>query len=64
MDTIEKKKRHSEAVMKHSEKSVIQLNFKLNRNTDADIIAALTSVGNKQGFLKELIRDWIANHEN
>lgn len=30
--------------------------FKLNRTTDADIIARLEAQQNKQGYLKELIR--------
>lgn len=30
--------------------------LKLNNKTDADIIEKLSSVGNKQGYVKELIR--------
>ena len=30
--------------------------FKLNREDDADIIAKLESVDNKQGYIKDLIR--------
>lgn len=33
-----------------------QFVMKLNINTDSDIIAKLESVGNKQGYIKELIR--------
>lgn len=34
----------------------VQMNIKLNKNTDADILAHLTRVGNKQGYIKALIR--------
>lgn len=33
-----------------------QVILKLNLKTDADIIAALERSGNKQGYIKELIR--------
>ena len=36
--------------------------LKLNNRTDADIIKHLASVGNKQGYIKNLIRADIANH--
>lgn len=45
-----------EAINRYQKKNVIQLNIRLNKKTDADIIAALESVGNKQGYIKELIR--------
>lgn len=34
--------------------------IKLNRKTDSDIIAHLATVGNKQGYIKALIRADIA----
>lgn len=34
--------------------------MKLNKNQDADIIEKLKSVGNKQGYIKQLIRGDIA----
>ena len=34
----------------------VQMNFKLNKNTDADILAHLARIGNKQGYVKALIR--------
>ncbi len=34
--------------------------LKLQNRTDADILAKLESVGNKQGYIKELIRQDIA----
>ena len=42
---------------KYEKTNTIQLKMKLNRNTDADILAKLESVDNKQGYIKELIRD-------
>jgi len=36
-----------------------QIKLKLNTGTDKDILSTLDSVGNKQGFIKRLIR-----HEN
>lgn len=37
--------------------------FKLNTESDKDIIEALDSCGNKQGFVKEAIRFYLANKE-
>lgn len=45
-----------EAINRYQKKNVIQLNIRLNKKTDADIIAALEAAGNKQGYIKELIR--------
>lgn len=33
--------------------------LKLNKTTDADIISFLDTINNKQGFIKNLIRDYI-----
>lgn len=33
-----------------------QITLKLNTSTDADILARLDDVGNKQGYIKALIR--------
>lgn len=37
--------------------NTVVITMKLNRNTDADIIEKLESVGNKQGYIKRLIRE-------
>ena len=34
----------------------VQVKLKLNKNTDKDILVKLQQVGNKQGYIKELIR--------
>lgn len=36
--------------------NTVVITMKLNKNQDADIIEKLNSVGNRQGYLKELIR--------
>lgn len=48
-----------EAISRYQKANVIQINIRLNKKTDADIIIALETVNNKQGFIKELIRDRI-----
>lgn len=52
-----------EAINRYQKKNVIQLNIRLNKKTDADIIAALESVSNKQGLIKSLIREKIKESE-
>ena len=41
----------------YEKRSVKQYRFELNKNTDADIIAFLESVNNKQGTIKKLLRE-------
>ena len=41
----------------------VQIKMKLNANTDADILRKLEEVGNKQGYIKELIRRDIKSKE-
>ena len=41
---------------KYDAKTAVQVKMKLNAKTDADIIAKLESVDNKQGYIKALIR--------
>ena len=53
-----------EAKAKWDAENTTQIKLKLNHHTDADIIEKLQSVGNKQGYLKQLIRadmadEWI-----
>lgn len=45
------------ARIKYDAKATIQYHLKLNKVTDADILAKLDSVGNKQGYIKQLIRN-------
>ena len=41
---------------KYEKANTVQFKMKLNKNTDADILAKLDEVGNKQGYIKNLIR--------
>lgn len=45
------------AKAKYDENNTIQVKLKLNLKTDKDIIKALERSGNKQGYIKELIRN-------
>ena len=47
----------SEAKKKWDSENTVVVTMKLNKNTDADIIQKLDSVGNKQGYIKQLIRE-------
>ena len=44
------------AKAKYDENNTIQVKLKLNIKTDKDILEALERSGNKQGYIKELIR--------
>ena len=46
----------SRASTKYNKTNVKQIKLNLNLKTDADIIEALDKVKNKQGFIKQLIR--------
>ena len=41
--------------------NTVRVQMKLNRRTDADILARLESIENKQGYIKMLIREDIAS---
>lgn len=51
--TTEAQKR---ATAKYDAANTRKILLKLNLNTDADILQRLDEVGNKQGYIKELIR--------
>lgn len=42
---------------KYDAQNTIQIKLKLNKGTDSDILAKLETMGNKQGYIKQLIRD-------
>ena len=44
------------AVAKYAKTHTKAICLRFNLKTDADILARLDSVGNKQGYIKELIR--------
>lgn len=41
---------------RYEAKNIVRLQIKLNRKTDADILASLDAEPNKQGYIKHLIR--------
>lgn len=45
------------ASIKYAKSNVTQIKFSFNNRTDADIIDKLNSVENKQGYIKDLIRN-------
>ena len=45
------------ASMRYNKENVIQYKLSLNKTTDADIIDKLSTCDNKQGYIKNLIRD-------
>ena len=52
-----------ESQKKYDKKNTKQFMMKLNLKYDADIIDKLQSVKNRQGYIKDLIRNDIAAHE-
>ena len=55
------KEAHRKASMRYNDKMVRQIKFSLNKETDADIIAALDAAPNKQALFKEAMRAYIQN---
>lgn len=51
------------ASAKYDKKNRITITIKLNKEHDADIIAHLETVENKQGYIKALIRENCASGE-
>lgn len=47
---------------RYDKANTIKICLKLNIKTDADILAALEASGNKQGYIKELIRNDITKN--
>lgn len=59
---MEKKKRtftvaSKKAMARYDAENTTQIKLKLNNKTDADILKRLEDVPNKQGYIKQLIRD-------
>jgi hypothetical protein len=50
-------KSNVKASMKYNQANVKQYKLNLNKKTDADIIEVLESKENKQGYIKDLIRN-------
>ena len=60
---VDSKRANYEKHREYDKANTIGVYLKLNKKTDADIIAALETVANKQGFIKRLIRQEIAKSE-
>lgn len=45
---------------RYDSENTVQIKMKLNKKTDADILRKLDEVGNKQGYIKDLIRQEIS----
>lgn len=54
-EMYDKKKKYARDI-KYNQDRTTTVNVRLNYNTDADILAYLESVPNKQGLIKELLR--------
>ena len=50
----------SEAKSKWDRENTTVITLKLNKNRDADVLQRLEEVGNRQGYIKQLIRGDIA----
>ena len=50
-------KKEHEAGARYDARMTRRVHIKLNKKTDADILEMLDGVGNKQGYIKSLIRD-------
>ena len=53
----------SEAKKEWDKANTTRVVLKLNRNTDKDVLSRLDKVQSKQGYIKSLIRQDIANKE-
>lgn len=50
------------AAEKYDRENTVRLSIKLNKHTDADILAALDCSGNKQGMIKAALREYMKKH--
>lgn len=54
--TNEQKKARDRAQARYDANNTTQIHLKLNNVTDSDILDRLATVGNKQAYIKDLIR--------
>lgn len=55
--------KESKASMKYDEKHTEDVRIKLNKKTDKEILRKLDNVGNKQGYIKRLIKNDITKNK-
>lgn len=48
---------------KYDKENTTQIKFKFNNSTDEDILTFLSTLPNKQGYIKELIRQDMKKHQ-
>ena len=51
--------KNSKYSIKYNKTNVVRVALNLNKKTDQDLIDLLNSVPNKQGLIKEVLRDYI-----
>lgn len=49
---------------RYDRENTVFVGLKLNKKTDADIIALLQSTDNKQGLIKVALKEYQKNHKN
>lgn len=49
---------------KFDKKNTVHFGMKFNKNTDADVIEAISKAESKQGFVREAIRFYLAHKED
>lgn len=60
MEKIEQEKKDKYAPQhKYIKNNMVQYAFRLNKNTDAELIEFFNSVENKSGLFKELLREYL-----
>lgn len=55
--------KESKASMKYDKKHTEDVRIKLNKKTDKEILRKLDNVGNKQGYIKRLIKNDITKNK-
>lgn len=63
MRTEEGKRAAAMAHDRYDKENTKSIKFKFNKKTDADILDRFQEVGNKQGYIKRLIREDIARNK-
>lgn len=61
--TDKQKESQRRAKKKYDELNTTQVKLKLNKKTDKDILEMLERCGNKQGYIKKLIREDLQKRE-
>lgn len=62
MRTEEGKRKQALFQVQYDKEHTRRLGFKLNTKTDSDILSWMEQIPNKQGYIKQLIRDDIARN--